>query len=83
VANNKTSDMEDGEEFIMNVLELTSRLLISYTGWQEISDETVKFAAVSNIFRLVLKALLKVSQKQSHKDDLSLRYIHDHVNIFF
>jgi hypothetical protein len=48
---NNTLNTEDGEEFILNVLELTNRLLLSYTGWQEITEEAAKFAAVSNIFR--------------------------------
>jgi hypothetical protein len=65
--NSTTLAREDGEEFIQNVVELTSRLLISQTGWLEISEETKKFAAVSKVFRLVfhnfqsVKKLFKIN----------------------
>jgi hypothetical protein len=49
----KNSSMEDGEEFIRNVLEVTNGILLSFTGWLEIPNEIDKFTNTSTIFRLV------------------------------
>ena len=40
------------EDFTGHVVEATSRILISYTGWQEVSDEFTRYTAASQIFRL-------------------------------
>jgi hypothetical protein len=60
--NNPSVNMEDGEEFTISVMEVTCRVLVSFTGWQEISDETQKLAAASNIFRLAPVIFVKLKQ---------------------
>jgi len=41
----------EAEEFTKNMVETTSRLLLSYTGWQEVQEG--KYKASSKIFRFV------------------------------
>jgi hypothetical protein len=51
----RNNERPEAEYFTSRILNTTSSLLLSYTGWQEIRDEPIRSDAASKIFRLVLR----------------------------
>jgi hypothetical protein len=51
----RNNERPEAENFTSRILNTTSSLLLSYTGWQEIHEEPIRSDAASKIFRLVLR----------------------------
>jgi len=48
---NDGKESESREEFTRNVISTTNTVLLSNTGWMEISNQSQKFNTASKIFR--------------------------------